>query len=36
MNSAGQIVINTPPNVRQMVRIIREARDMLGLQQPAN
>ena len=25
MNSAGQVVINTPPNVRRMARIIREA-----------
>jgi uncharacterized protein (DUF849 family) len=24
MNSAGQVVINTPPNVRRMARIIRE------------
>jgi uncharacterized protein (DUF849 family) len=25
MNSAGQVVINTPPNVRRMARVIREA-----------
>jgi uncharacterized protein (DUF849 family) len=24
MNSAGQVVINTPPNVRRMARVIRE------------